>query len=55
METLLKGNITRREQLAKATRVAASQLEEGDELYIAIRTNRSQQGDHRPANGRKSL
>jgi hypothetical protein len=42
METLLKGNLTRREQLAKATRVAAGQLEEGDELYVAIRTIKSE-------------
>jgi hypothetical protein len=42
METLLKGNLTRREQLAEATRVAAGQLEEGDELYVAIRTIKSE-------------
>jgi hypothetical protein len=38
VETLLKGNLTRKEHLAKATRVMVSQLEEGDELYVAIRT-----------------
>jgi hypothetical protein len=38
METLLKGNLTRKEHLAKATKIATSQLEEGDGLYIAIRT-----------------
>jgi Reverse transcriptase (RNA-dependent DNA polymerase) len=38
METLLKGNLTRKEHLAKATKIATSQLKEGDELYIAIRT-----------------
>jgi hypothetical protein len=37
METLLKGNLTIKEHLAKATKIATSQLE-GDELYIAIRT-----------------
>jgi hypothetical protein len=38
METLLKGNLTRKEHLAKATQIVTSQLEEGDELYVAIRT-----------------
>jgi hypothetical protein len=42
METLLKGNLTRREHLAEATRVAAGQLEEGDKLYVAIRTIKSE-------------
>jgi hypothetical protein len=41
METLLKGNLTRREHLAEAMRVAAGQLEEGDELYVAIRMIKS--------------
>jgi hypothetical protein len=38
METLLKGNLTRKEHLAEATKVAVGQLKEGDELYVAIRT-----------------
>jgi hypothetical protein len=42
METLLRGNLTRKEHLAEATRVAAGQLEEGDELYVAIRTIKSE-------------
>jgi hypothetical protein len=42
METLLKGNLTRREHLAKAMRVAAGQLKEGNELYIAIKTVKSE-------------
>jgi hypothetical protein len=38
METLLKGNLTRKEYLTEATRMAAGQLEDGDELYVAIKT-----------------
>jgi hypothetical protein len=38
METLLKGKLTGRKHLAKATRVVAEQLKESDELYVTIRT-----------------
>jgi hypothetical protein len=36
IETLLKGNLTRNEQRQEATKIAIAQLEEGDELYMAI-------------------
>jgi Reverse transcriptase (RNA-dependent DNA polymerase) len=37
IETLLKGNMTQKEHLAKVTKVAISQLEEGNELYVTIK------------------
>jgi hypothetical protein len=38
MEILLKGNLTQKEHLAEAMKITIGQLEEGNKLYVAIRT-----------------
>jgi hypothetical protein len=42
METLLKGDLTRKDHLKEATKVAITQLKEGDKLYIVIKAIRTE-------------